>query len=259
MSALDRVLGAAGVSLSAPPEEFAQDPAVEFALAAQMLGDAWVVLASDDDGDEDGDDASEDEDSDADHTGHALFKKLKDRMPDKAAAKMCAKADAKKKVAASMVSRALVLMGAVELSVTQAEREKAKVAGNSVGDAYPINNVKQLHSAAVLAASHHGNWQDAQTLIRRRAKELGVDVTTLPGFGDSSGDSGKMAASMVALAMAAGEPSMSTDHSGVMSHGPFHGSHTHPHAVMAAHGHAHFHNGDNSHESHHPGVPGRRW
>ena len=71
------------------------------------------------------------------------------------------------------------------LSVAQAERDKAHAAGNSLPDkSYPINNVAQLHSAAVLAASHHGDWQAAQALIRRRAKELGVDVTTLPGFGE---------------------------------------------------------------------------
>lgn len=72
------------------------------------------------------------------------------------------------------------------LSVTQAERDKAKKAGNSLPDgSYPINNVHQLHAAAVLAASHHGDWKAAMTLIRRRARELGVDVTTLPGFGES--------------------------------------------------------------------------
>jgi HK97 family phage prohead protease len=71
------------------------------------------------------------------------------------------------------------------LSVTQAERDKAHAAGNSLPDgSYPINNVAQLHSAAVLAASHHGDWKAAMALIRRRAKELGVDVTSLPGFGE---------------------------------------------------------------------------
>src|SRR5215472_4674657 len=71
------------------------------------------------------------------------------------------------------------------LSVTAAERDKAKAAGNSLPDgSYSINNVKQLHAAAILAASHHGDWKAAQSLIRRRAKELGVDVTTLPGFGE---------------------------------------------------------------------------
>src|SRR5215472_2403408 len=71
------------------------------------------------------------------------------------------------------------------MSVTQAERDKARKAGNSLPDgSYPINNIAQLHSAAVLAASHHGDWKAAQALIRRRAKELGVDVSTLPGFGE---------------------------------------------------------------------------
>src|SRR5215469_4233899 len=71
------------------------------------------------------------------------------------------------------------------LSVSQAERDRAHAAGNSLPDkSYPINNIAQLHSAAVLAASHHGDWKAAQALIRRRAKELGVDVSTLPGFGE---------------------------------------------------------------------------
>jgi hypothetical protein len=79
------------------------------------------------------------------------------------------------------------------LSVTQAERDAAHAEGNSLPDkSYPIRNVKQLHSAATLAASHHGDWKAAQKLIRRRAKELGVDVNTLPGFGD--GDSDDLAA-----------------------------------------------------------------
>jgi hypothetical protein len=260
MSALEKVLAASGVALSAPAEEISYPADAEFALAAQMLGDAWLVLASD--GDNDGDDDSSDEgdtDDDAGHTGHALFKKLRGKMGDKAAAKMCAKADARRKVAASMVSGALARMGLVELSVSQAERDKAKEANNSLPDgSYPINNTKQLHSAAVLAASKHGDYKAATALIRRRAKDLSVDVNVLPGFGDSDSGDEKMAASMVALAAMPGEPPLSTDHSGVMNHGPFHGSHAHPHVVQASHGHAHFHNND-THHDHHPGVPGRRW
>jgi HK97 family phage prohead protease len=77
------------------------------------------------------------------------------------------------------------------LSVTAAERDKAKTAGNSLPDgSYPISNVKQLKAAAVLAASHHGDWKAAQALIRRRAKELGVDVTTLQGFGEAKAADG---------------------------------------------------------------------
>jgi len=255
-SALDRVLSASGVSLSAPAEEISAPYEAELALGAQMLGDAWLALASDPDNDGDDDSSEEgDTDNDAGHTGHALFKTMKKRgMSDSAAAKICQKADSKKKVAASMIADALTRMDLVGLSVTQAERDKAKAAGNSVGDSYPINNTKQLHSAAVLAASHHGDWQAAQKLIRRRAKELGVDINSLPGFGGSDSDDEKMAASMLALAAPGGEPPMSMDHAGVMSHGNFHGSHNHPHAVVAAHGHAHFHNNDN-HHGHHPGTP----
>ncbi len=74
----------------------------------------------------------------------------------------------------------------VGLSVKQADRDKAKDAGNSLPDgSYPINNAKQLHAAAVLAASKHGNWKAAKSLIRRRAKELGVSLESLPGFGGS--------------------------------------------------------------------------
>jgi HK97 family phage prohead protease len=81
---------------------------------------------------------------------------------------------------------AAVLVSYELLSVPQAERDKAHAAGNSLPDkSYPINNIAQLHSAAVLAASHHGDWKAAQALIRRRAKELGVDVTTLAGFGEA--------------------------------------------------------------------------
>jgi hypothetical protein len=53
---------------------------------------------------------------------------------------------------------------------------------------YPIPDAKHLHSAAVLAASGHGNVAAAKRLIRKRAKELGVDVNSLPGFGGSDND-----------------------------------------------------------------------
>jgi hypothetical protein len=75
------------------------------------------------------------------------------------------------------------------LAVTQAERDKAKSKDNSLPDgSYPIEDVKHLHSAAVLAASKHGNYEAAKRLIRRRAKELGVDINTLPGFGPEKKD-----------------------------------------------------------------------
>jgi phage I-like protein len=69
------------------------------------------------------------------------------------------------------------------LDVSQAARNQAKKENNALPDgSYPIRNVKELHSAAVLAASKHGNYEAAKTLIRRRAKELGVSLTHLPGM-----------------------------------------------------------------------------
>jgi Mu-like prophage I protein len=76
------------------------------------------------------------------------------------------------------------------LDVTAAEREKAKAENNSLPDgSYPINNAKQLKDAATLAASKHGDWKAAQTLIRRRAKDLGVALNTLDGFAGKQLDS----------------------------------------------------------------------
>jgi hypothetical protein len=86
------------------------------------------------------------------------------------------------------------LIASLYLDVTQAERDKAKSNNNSLPDgSYPINNVKQLNSAAILAASKHGDYEAAKRLIRRRAKELGVDVTTLSGFGKKKESSSNMA------------------------------------------------------------------
>lgn len=73
-------------------------------------------------------------------------------------------------------------------SINTAGRKKLASKGHALPDgSYPIPDVSHLHAAAVLAASHHGNWQAAKALIRRRAKALGVDVNTLPGFGKKSG------------------------------------------------------------------------
>jgi hypothetical protein len=89
------------------------------------------------------------------------------------------------------------------LSVDQAERDKAKSNNNSLPDgSYPINNVKQLHAAAVLAASKHGDYEAAKTLIRRRAKELGVDIESLPGFGKDKKTSSKLSMSQDPLIIA---------------------------------------------------------
>ncbi len=69
-------------------------------------------------------------------------------------------------------------------SVTAAYRKEAKQEGNALADeSYPIKNKSDLKDAATLAASGHGNVQAARRLITRRAKELGVSLDSLPGFG----------------------------------------------------------------------------
>jgi hypothetical protein len=106
------------------------------------------------------------------------------------------------------------------LSVSQAERDQAHEAGNSLPDkSYPINNAKQLRSAAILAASHHGNWQAARRLIIKRAKELGVSLDSLPGFGSSDSDNdgdndNDVAASMVGEYTAKYGPQSYYNHTG---------------------------------------------
>lgn len=55
------------------------------------------------------------------------------------------------------------------------ERRQAASEGNALPDgSYPIRNAHDLHSAAVLARSGHGDVAAAKRLIARRAKELGV-------------------------------------------------------------------------------------
>jgi hypothetical protein len=65
-----------------------------------------------------------------------------------------------------------------------AQRKKLAGEGKALSDgSYPIGNALDLKNAAILAASGHGDVGAAKALIRKRAKELGVDVRTLPGFG----------------------------------------------------------------------------
>jgi uncharacterized protein len=72
-------------------------------------------------------------------------------------------------------------------SISAADRRKLAAKGHALPDgSYPIPDVSHLHAAAILAASKHGDYKAAKRLIRRRAKELGVDVTSLPGFGKKS-------------------------------------------------------------------------
>lgn len=76
--------------------------------------------------------------------------------------------------------------GAEELreKYNTAERDKLAKEGKALPDgSYPIGDAEDLHNAATLAASGHGDVDAAKTLIHKRAKELGVDVESLPGFG----------------------------------------------------------------------------
>ncbi len=59
--------------------------------------------------------------------------------------------------------------------VPKKERDRLAKSNNALPDgSYPIADESHLHSAAILAKSHHGDWKAAMTLIARRAKELGV-------------------------------------------------------------------------------------
>lgn len=241
------------------------DPDALLLLAAQrasaQLRELLVALDADDGPDDDGDDQGKDG---GDHKDHPSYKALIKRgvSPAKAAA-MCARADKKVKVTQLAASLEAMLSGddlalATPASETAAGRREAAGEGDALDDgSYPIKSKRQLHSAAVLAASHHGNWQAAQRLIRRKARDFGVDVNSLPGFGagGSEADGEKAAASMVALA-AKMNPAVA------MHHGPFTGRHSHPHVQTGVHEHEHEHYGDNNHSGgplHRPGSEPRRY
>lgn len=245
---LEKVLALAG---SAPEPA---DPDADLLLAAQLAArELAVLLASDDSDDGKGDDG-DDGDGGGDHSDHGTYKALVKRgMPPKRAASMCARSD--KKVAASALARSLgvmlsgspgrdiglVTLAATPPSETASGRREAADEGDALPDgSYPIKSKRQLHSAAVLAASHHGDWKAAQSLIRRKAPKFGVDVNSLPGFGSQSDSDGeKIAATM--LALAAKEVAVP------MHHAPMTGKHSHPHQQTSAHDHEHEHWGDNNH------------
>jgi hypothetical protein len=255
------------------------DPDLDLLLAVQAASRelALLLASGDDEGDEKGgrpgkggDDKGDDSDDGGDHAGHPTFKALrKKNIPAGRAASMCARSD--KNVKATRLAASLAVMLAGEpwreislMSLTPASetaegRKKAAGSGHALPDgSYPIEDKKHLHSAAVLAASGHGKAGAAKALIRKRARELGVDVSTLPGFGQKAEDGEKAAASMLALAAkAAGDGGVA------MNHGPFNGTHTHTHFQSAAHAHPHAHNNDSNHDGgplHRPGsAPKRMW
>jgi hypothetical protein len=80
-------------------------------------------------------------------------------------------------------------------NVSTAERRSLASEGNALSDgSYPIANSGDLHNAAHLAETGHGNAEGAKRLIARRAQELGV---ANPLNNDSSEDSGKGITSVV--------------------------------------------------------------
>lgn len=63
----------------------------------------------------------------------------------------------------------------VKAKHSAADRRKLAEQGNALSDgSYPIADEHDLHSAAILARSGHGDVEGAKRLIARRAKELGV-------------------------------------------------------------------------------------
>jgi hypothetical protein len=234
---LDKVLALAGAA-PAPP-----DPDAVLLLAAQAAASRLaVLLAKDDDEDDDGGKGGDSEGG-GDHSGHATYKALVKRdVPPKRAAAMCAKSD--RKVAASQLaeSLAVILSGRAGLDVGLVTLTPG------------TPGLKHLHSAAVLAA---GDGK-AQREVRARARELGVNPGTLPGFGLSDEGGEQAADTMIALAAkAAGDGGIP------MNHGSFTGTHTHTHFQSGAHAHPHQHAGDSHHDGgplHRPGSkPMRNW
>lgn len=284
MSSLEKVIQfAQGSSVQLTTGTLDDQDISELVLAAKLGVDQLrVLLASQDDNDADEPDDDEDEDDDdqdsgkgggGSHSGHPTYKKLVSKgMNPKMAAAMCAKADNKVAASALADSLAVILSDldsqhlislAAPPGESAEERRQSAAKGQALPDgSYPIPDKKHLHSAAVLAASGHGNVSAAMRLIRKRARELGVDVNTLPGFGGSSDKNEKVAATSVnelvaltglpedhafeflALARKAAVPLQA------FHHGTHSGMHSHGHVTMSVHDHEHAHNGDSMHDRH---------
>ena len=81
-------------------------------------------------------------------------------------------------------TRRMVKPDAEKRDYSQSERRRLASQGHALpSGAYPIADTEDLHNAAVLARTGHGDAEAAKKLIRRRAKELGVPV---PDLGDSA-------------------------------------------------------------------------
>jgi hypothetical protein len=235
---LDKVLQLAG---SAPAPA---DPDADLLLAAQLAaGELAGLLVSSDDDSDDKDGGS------GGHADHPAYKAMVKRNVDpKRAAAMCAKSD--KKVKATQLAGSLVVILAgqpgqqIGLVTLSAQTE---------GPRY-------LHAAAVLAAAGRGDLAQ----VRKQAREAGVDVSSLPGFGLTD-EGGERAAELeIELAAKAKAKAKAVGDGGVaMNHAPFTGTHTHTHFASAAHDHPHQHVNDSRHDGgplHRPGSsPQRSW
>lgn len=281
MSALDKVIRfAEGSSVTLATSEPDPDEVADLIRAAQVgMGQLQVLLADDEEGESADDEAAEGEGEGngkgggGSHAGHPTYKKLVAKgMNPKMASAMCAKADNKVAATAMAGSVSVILAGLQDYHVialaapkgeSAEERRESASEGNALPDgSYPIPDKKHLHSAAVLAASKHGNWKAAMRLIRKRARELGVELSSLPGFSGGSEKSEKVAASVVTdlvtltglpedhaieflgLARKAAVPLQAFHHS---SHS---GMHSHGHMTVSVHDHEHAHNGDSMHDRH---------
>lgn len=250
---LEKVLSLAGAVPEAP------DLDAELLFAVQVACtelQALLASSADDESDDKPGDGkkgdSDDDEGGGDHASHATYKAMVKRdIPPKRAAAMCAKSD--KNVKASQLAQSIGVMLAGKPG-----KDIALVTLTTAGEAVSAQagDERHLHSAAVLAAAGRGDV--AEALIRRRARELGVDVRSLPGFGGTDEDNEKAAAAMVSLAVkAAGDGGIP------MNHGVFTGIHTHSHFQSSAHAHPHQHVNDSNHDGgplHRPGSkPQRGW
>ena len=72
-------------------------------------------------------------------------------------------------------TRAAMRPDEVKRDFTQSQRRELARRGMALADgSYPVETESDLHNAAVLARSGHGDVKGARKLIARRAKELGV-------------------------------------------------------------------------------------
>jgi hypothetical protein len=235
---LEKVLQLAGGAVSVP------DPDADLLLAAQLAaGELAVLLASDDDSD----DGKDDDGGSGGHADHPAYKAMVKRDVDpKRAAAMCAKSD--KKVKAAQLANALNVI-------------LADLPGQQIGLvtlSVQMGGPRYLHAAAVLAAVGRGDLAQ----VRKQAREAGVDVSSLPGFGLS--DEGGERAAELEIELAAKAKAKAVGDGGVaMNHAPFTGTHTHTHFASAAHDHPHQHVNDSRHDGgplHRPGSsPQRSW